>query len=177
MTGLYQNISLLENNKSLTFLYRAPKIYLDSLNMLAISNSYKEIFNINLLKSIKLAKFTCGYAYAYQLLGNLLYNEEVKDLNEKIINKFDEIIYERAYKIIYSELTKGEKEILLSSIKSSINQDIINDCNISKAQLSIYKRNLILKGILVNNREKIEFALPRFKEFLSFVNTYENIEI
>ena len=38
MTGLYENIYDLQNEKSLTFLYRAPKIILEPLNYTAIKN-------------------------------------------------------------------------------------------------------------------------------------------
>ena len=47
MTGLYDNVRSLQNEKSLTFLYRAPKIYLEPLNINAIANSYRETFNIS----------------------------------------------------------------------------------------------------------------------------------
>lgn len=40
-TGLYENIEELQNEKSLTFLYRAPKIQLKPLNNAAIINKYK----------------------------------------------------------------------------------------------------------------------------------------
>ena len=39
-TGLYENIDELQNEKNLTFLYRAPKIQLKPLNHLAIINKY-----------------------------------------------------------------------------------------------------------------------------------------
>lgn len=72
MTGLFKNISLIQKEKTLTFLYRAPKIYLGKLNMKAIANSYQNIFEIEEKKSIELAKITQGYAFAYQLLGNII---------------------------------------------------------------------------------------------------------
>ncbi len=109
MTGLYKNIASFVKEKSLTFLYRAPKIFLKELNMMAISNSYKNIFNISNQDSNKLAKFTLGYAYAYQLLGDILFTSGDYSLSKENIQKFDEIIYERVYSIIYSELTIKEK--------------------------------------------------------------------
>ncbi len=39
MTGLYENIYDLQNEKSLTFLYRAPKIILEPLNYTAIKKA------------------------------------------------------------------------------------------------------------------------------------------
>ncbi len=109
MTGFYKNVVSFVKEKSLTFLYRAPKIFLKELNMMAISNSYKNIFNISNQDSNKLAKFTLGYAYAYQLLGDILFTSGDYSLSKENIQKFDEIIYERAYSIIYSELTIKEK--------------------------------------------------------------------
>ena len=38
MTGLYENIYDLQNDKSLTFLYRAPKLLLEPLNYTSVRN-------------------------------------------------------------------------------------------------------------------------------------------
>lgn len=43
-TGLYENIDKLQNEKNLTFLFRAPKIQLKPLNQQAVMNKYKNIF-------------------------------------------------------------------------------------------------------------------------------------
>ena len=174
MTGLYQNISLLEKQKSLTFLYRAPKIYLGELNVRAIANSYKDIFEISEKEGIELAKITCGYAFAYQLLGNILFESGKTKLDNSIIDKFDELLQERSYDIIYSELTKREKEILKNATIDSSNEYIISKTNISKSQLSQYKKVLYLKGIIQDNRNGVIFRLPRFKEYLEFVIAIEN---
>lgn len=144
---------------------------------MSISNSYKNIFSLSNEDSIKLAKYTSGYAFAYQLLGNLLYESNDKVLNENLISKYDELLYERSYNIIYNELTNKEKEILKASVNDNSNEYIMTNVPISKEQLSAYKKNLVLKGILIKNKDSIEFALPRFKEFLKFIITYENIEI
>lgn len=173
MTGLYQNVYLLENQKTLTFLYRAPKIYLDSLNPRAIANSYKNIFGISESECIKLAKFTDGYAFAYQLLGNILFLNNKTTIDDFVIQKFDEAIQSSAYKIIYNELSQKEKEILKKSIEDNSNEFIINNCNMSKSQLSDYKKRLFLKGIILDNRNSIIFKLPRFKEFIEFIKEYE----
>ena len=46
MTGLYENIYELQNEKTLTFLYRAPKIELRPLNIGMIAEKYKSIFEL-----------------------------------------------------------------------------------------------------------------------------------
>lgn len=177
MTGLYQNVASFVKEKNLTFLYRAPKIFLKELNLMAISNSYKRIFNLDDKESIKLAKFTRGYAYAYQLLGDILFTSNDYSLSSENVSKFDETIYERAYSIIYSELTSKEKDILLTSLEDNSNEYIINKLGISKSQLSNYKSVLSKKGIIESDSRSIIFRLPRFKETLSFIKALEEIEI
>ena len=46
MAGLYDNISNLQNEKSLTFLYRAPKIFLEPLSIPAMTTSYRTVFGL-----------------------------------------------------------------------------------------------------------------------------------
>lgn len=170
MTGLYHNISALENKKTLTFLKRAPKIQMDTLNLKAIVNAYKNIFEISETESVQLAKMTNGYPFAYQLLGDLLFKNNSKKLTNEIIDKFDEIIQERAYSLIFNELSPKEQEILKSSVKDNSNQAIMKDINMKKNQLSNYKLTLFKKGILdSSNREKINIKLPRFKEYIQFL--------
>ena len=69
MTGLYENIYDLQNEKSLTFLYRAPKIELKPLSIPLIMQKYKEIFSLEDSQALDMAKVTEGYPFAYQVLG------------------------------------------------------------------------------------------------------------
>ncbi len=172
MTGLFNNISQLENQKSLTFLYRAPKIYMTELNPLSVANSYKTVFGLDNDRAIALAKYVNGYAYAYQVLGYILFKTGKSDIDEAVQEEFDETMLSRAYGVIYSELSDKEKSIILSATKSSRNADIIEDIGIDKTQLSAYKRRLVLKGILTESKTEIKFALPRFSEFLQFYSHY-----
>ena len=173
MTGLYQNISILQQDKSLTFLYRAPKIYLGALNLRAIANSYKNIFSISELESVKLAKLTNGYAFAYQLLGSILFKQNKTKADSFVIDEFDEILAERSYNVIYSEITKKEKELIKAAAIDNRNGYLIESLKISKSQLSNYKKILMMKGIINSNKRNVEFALPRFKEFINFVREIE----
>ena len=75
MTGLYENFSKLENNESLTFLFRTPKIFMTPLNLRAIAYSYIDTLNMKEIDAIEAAKITKGYAFAYQLLGYILFQK------------------------------------------------------------------------------------------------------
>lgn len=170
MTGLYQNISLLQNQKTLTFLYRAPKIYLDELNIRAIVNTYKEIFKIDDKTAIELAKLTNGYAYGYQLLGNILYRNGKHEIDSMVLNKYDELLQTHVYDKLFDKLTNREKEILLFSTSNPDNTFILNKAKLSKTMLSNYKKSLYLKGIIDKDYSKrIKYSLPRFKEYLLFI--------
>ena len=69
MTGLYDNLRALQNEKSLTFLYRAPRITLESLNLGTIADSYQRVFQIEREPAVEMARDTRGYSFAFQVLG------------------------------------------------------------------------------------------------------------
>ncbi len=170
-TGIYNNVCSVSNDKALTFLLRTPKIVLGSLNLRAIASSYSNIFEIDIEKAIKLAKLTSGYAYGYQLLGNLLYKQGSIEITDSLVNDFDLILEDRVYAQIWKELTKIEKNILinLASNEDMSNSDIAMKLNIKSNAFEVYKKSLIFSGIVENyERGHIRFALPRFKEFVSF---------
>ena len=73
-TGLYENIDELQNEKNLTFLFRAPKIQLKPLNQQAVVNKYKNIFQIDQDVAKQMAELTRGYPFAFQVLGYLTWN-------------------------------------------------------------------------------------------------------
>ena len=71
MAGLYDNLYQLQNEKTLTFLYRAPKIFLSPLNMSAVTESYRTTFHNSEEDARQMASLTKGYSYAYQVVGYL----------------------------------------------------------------------------------------------------------
>lgn len=176
-TGLYENIASLENENNLTFLIRAPKLYLSPLSMTAISSSYKSALELDELESIKCAKMTKGYAFAFQLLGYLMYENKAKTLDDNVITKFDQYLDEFAYSKIWTSLTKVEQNIL-ASIKTNnyvkVSQ-ILNDTNITKEYFSRYRDRLIKKGIIDGSSHgQVIFTLPRFYEFIQNKLMYQD---
>ncbi len=168
MSGLYENVSELERHKSLSFLLRAPKLILGPLSLYDIVFSYKNILNLNDEDAIKFAKMTKGYAYGYQLVGSLVYkNGKEADILEEYDNK----LIKNSYLLTWESLTAREKQFLSSLTKSSSQKEICELLKMSNGNLQTYKRRLIDKGIIVaKGRGEIDFALPRFKEFVQFEN-------
>ena len=168
-TGLFENISSLENESNLNFLIRAPKTFLTPLNPSSIAFSYESTLHLSHAQAIACAKLTKGYAFAFQLLGYLMFEQGKKEADQEALSSFDRYLDEYAYSKIWSTLSKVERSIV-SSFPSNSPVDvasILEKTKRSKEYLSRYRDRLIKKGILVSpERGKLSFALPRFKEFI-----------
>ena len=172
MTGLYENVSSLENDKSLTFLYRAPKIYLPPLSLRAITYSYMDLLKMEEETALEAAKETNGYAFAYQLLGYILFEQGKKKIDASVLREFDMALDEKSYSKIYSELTNKEKDIVCAIANGyQTNESIMKMIGIKSNALAVYKQTLSKKGVVdLSTRAIMTFALPRFKEFVLFYN-------
>ena len=104
MTGLYENIYDLQNEKSLTFLYRAPKIILEPLNYTAIKSHYMRIFDINDEMADKMTLLTRGYPFAFQVLGYLYWDNRKDHTLEDIMPEYDQYLDESNNKIYLMEI-------------------------------------------------------------------------
>ena len=169
MTGLYENIYNLQNDKSLTFLYRAPKMVLEPLNYTAVRKQYMDIFQLEIEAADQMAGLTKGYPFAFQVLGYLYWeNREEKSL-EDILPEYDQYLEEYVYSKIWSETSPKDKEILSSMARSGETRikNIREKINMTSGQFSIYRERLKNKGILDTRAYgEVSFALPRFAEFV-----------
>ena len=175
MTGLESNIVSLFNNKATSFLSRTPKIKLGPLDIKEISLNYQKFLLLDEKRSIEYAKLTKGYAFAYQVLGYYLFEYSNCPL-EEILDKFDIYMRNNGYDVIFNDLTSTEKKICLSLIEyDNQNADrIIDSLQISSNLFNKYRRLLIEKGIVESaGYGKLAFALPRFKEFVSYIKVYK----
>lgn len=167
MTGLYENIRNLQDEKTLTFLYRSPRISLGPLNLNAISNKYKEFFNISDVEAKEMAKLTNGYAFGFQALGFLTFKH-----NNNFLGAFDDYklyLDEYAYNKIWSELSNGDKKILYGIAKADTDKvkDILQSCDIDNNHFNPYRKRLIDKGILSDvERGRLKFVLPLFDDYI-----------
>lgn len=168
-TGLYENISSLENDNNMTFLIRAPKIYLCPLNLSKIAISYKQTLGLNDDEAIKCAKLTKGYAFAFQLLGYLMFESQTKSIDETLLSKYDQYLDEFAYNKIWSSLSKVEQKIV-SAVHSNNPVQIctlLDTLDMKKEYFSQYRSRLIKKGLIDGSQYgQIIFTLPRFNEFI-----------
>lgn len=169
MTGLYENFYDLQNEKLLTFLYRAPKLVLEPLNYTAVRKNYMDIFGVDIGMAEKMTVLTKGYPFAFQVLGYLYWENREKDIDD-ILPEYDQYLEEYVYGKIWSELSQLDKKILTEISLSGESRVIrLRERLDMKSELfSVYRERLKRKGV-IDTREygKIRLALPRFAEFVN----------
>jgi len=167
MTGLYENIYELQNTKTLTFLYRAPKVPLKPLSLPLIAQKYQNIFHLDDADAMEMAKATMGYSFAFQVLGYLCWVHQ-KPWKE-LLPEYDTYLEEYVYEKIWSELSRKDKSVLQAMSDTFISkvEDIRNKLQLSSNTFTVYRTRLLKKGlILTPDYGELQFALPRFREFV-----------
>lgn len=169
MTGLYENIYELQNDKALTFLYRAPKLVLEPLNYTAILKNYMDIFGIDAEAAGQMAALTKGYPFAFQVLGYLYWeNRETKSIAD-ILPEYDQYLEEYVYAKIWSELSELDRKILneIAVSGESKVKNIREKLDMKSELFSVYRDRLKRKGVIDTAQYGyIKMALPRFAEFV-----------
>jgi hypothetical protein len=125
MTGLYENVSDLQNTNNLTFLLRAPKVVLSKLSLRAMTLKYINSLSIDYETALKLAKITKGYAYAYQLIGNILFKSNSKDLDEENMQYLDLELENNVYLKIWESMSQTDKDVAFMMLEHTNVSDII----------------------------------------------------
>lgn len=116
MTGLYENIRNLQDEQSITFLYRSPRITLGPLNLSSIENKYQFVFNFKSNKAKEMASLTLGYAFAFQVLGFLTYKHNGN--YKEILDDYRLYLNEYSYNKIWSKLSNTDKKTLYGMAKA-----------------------------------------------------------
>lgn len=169
MTGLCDNIYNLQNEDSLTFLYRAPKMILEPLNYTAVRKQYMDIFGLDMEAAGEMTGLTKGYPFAFQVLGYLYWeNRDTKPL-EEILPEYDQYLEEYVYDKIWSELSELDRRILVEmSVSGETRVKRIREKLEMKSELfSVYRERLKRKGVLDTSKYgEVSFILPRFAEFV-----------
>ena len=169
MTGLYDNIYNLQNEDSLTFLYRAPKMILEPLNYTAVRKQYMDIFGLDMEAAGEMTGLTKGYPFAFQVLGYLYWENRNRKTLEEILPEYDQYLEEYVYDKIWSELSELDRRILIEmSVSGETRVKRIREKLEMKSELfSVYRERLKRKGVLDTSKYgEVSFILPRFAEFV-----------
>ena len=76
-TGLAKNIEDFAEEPNLTFFKRSDPVEIGPLNKYAIALMYRELLGVGENEAVTLSRFTCGYAYAYQVLGKYMWDSDM----------------------------------------------------------------------------------------------------
>ncbi len=166
-TGLYENIDELQNEKNLTFLYRAPKIQMKPLNQQAIIKKYMNIFQIEREQAAQMAELTKGYPFAFQVLGYLTWNNHGN--YQEVLEEYEQYLSEFVYDKIWSELSRKDRVVArgIAETDSGKIKDIREYLGMETNQFNPYRKRLIKKGILSGEmRGYVHFTLPLFEEYV-----------
>ena len=165
LTGLYENIYELQNEKTLTFLYRAPKMELQPLNIGMIASKYSEIFQLDEDEALQMAKETKGYPFAFQVLGYLCWRNEAEWT--EVLPEYSQYLEEYVYEKLWSELSSNDRKVLIAMTEADDQKvgSIRAKAGKSSSSFGVYRDRLIKKGIVgAAEYGYLEFALPKFKE-------------
>ncbi|MBR5974601.1 MAG: ATP-binding protein [Clostridiales bacterium] len=167
MTGLFENVRQLQDQKTLTFLYRAPRMALEPLNMGRMADSYARIFELSFSEALEMAKKTKGFSFAFQVLGYFTWKYR-KD-NERIRAEYKQYLEDFVYEKIWQELSSEDRRVLYGIAKTpsgnvaAIRKFLEMDNN----RFTPYRTRLIRKGIVNGNTYGVvRFALPLFENFV-----------
>ena len=166
-TGLYENIEQLANVKNLTFFRRATTIKTEPLNIIRMSEAYKQQLGIDSEEARKLALLTKGYAYAFQELGILYFKHGKSSSVEDICSELKTELFAYAYEKIWEELTDEDRELvrLLTDKEENKREQILTRMS-KPANYSVYRDRLIKRGIINARQAYISLALPFFGEYV-----------
>ncbi len=177
MTGLYENINKLQNEKNLTFLYRAPKIYLSALNTYRIAEYYEQIPGTSKEAASDMARLTKGYPFAFQVFGYFTCN---KGSFRKSLPEIKNYLYEYVYDKLWIELSDKEKKMLELMTEKNIKdvKTLRETFNSESNEFSVYRDRLIKKGILDGSRRGyLDFTLPFFEDYIREINDNYDYEL
>lgn len=167
MTGLYENIRALQDQKTLTFLYRAPRIALQPLNIGNMADKYQSIFNLEREEAIKMARKTRGYSFAFQVLGyfSWLHRSDPEAVESLFRQYLEEYVYEK----IWAEMSPTDRKVAkaIAQVPDGRIHDIRQLLGMETNQFNPYRMRLIRKGIVNGDQYgELKFALPLFEQFI-----------
>lgn len=145
----------------------------------AMSESYKKAFKEGGRYGSqdifdKMAKMTCGYAYAFQLLGYYIWETGEKEITlatlKSVLEKYKTDLYANSYTKIMQEMSSVDREFLYAMADSkttSISISTVGErMNKPKNYISRYRQRL-LEGHIISATDRgiITFSLSYFGEF------------
>lgn len=167
-TGLSKNIEDFASESNLSFFKRGDFIETKALNLIDIASMYSKLLEVSTEEAVVMSKFTCGYAFAYQLLGSLYFNKSESETFDDLLPEFDKVIFRDSYALIWPTLTEAEQKLVRIIALSPTGKiaDIKNEME-HPDNISVLRARLENKHIInTQRRGYITIDLPRFAEYV-----------
>ena len=167
MTGLYDNVRQLQDEKHMTFLYKAPRIPLGPLNIGAITTKYQKVFSVTADRAREMALTTKGYSFAFQALGYAAWKHDLD--REMYMEEFRQLLEEYVYDKIWSEMSPKDRRIAngLAHCPDGKISRINEYLGLKTDEINQYRKRLINKGIINgDDHGYLRFTLPLFDEYV-----------
>ena len=166
MTGLFANVRKLQDEKTLTFLYRAPRIQVGPLNIGAVADSFRKSFHTSDEQALDMARLTKGYSFAFQVLGYFTW--EHAGLDEAAMADFKQYLDDCAYEKIWSELSENDRKLAYGIARSEDGRvaNVRRVIGWETNQFNPYRDRLAKQGLVdTSARGYIRFTLPLFDRY------------
>ena len=166
-TGLYENIEQLYNVKNLTFFRRATTVKTEPLSQLRMSEVYRKTLGTDTSVARQLAEMTKGYAYAFQKLGSLAFQEKTELHPEELAEDLRSELFAYAYEKIWEEMSTEDRALvsLLLDQEEYKKEEVVS--RMEKPQnCLVYRDRLLRRGILKSRQGYIGLALPYFADYI-----------
>ncbi|MDD6072503.1 MAG: hypothetical protein PUC12_17080 [Clostridiales bacterium] len=167
-TGLYENIQEVSNVKNLTFFRRATTIKTEPLNMIRMTEMYKNKLHITGEEARKMARYTKGYAFGFQELGGLYFKKDSSESLEDILEDFKTELFAYSYEKIWEEMTETDRYLvsLLLEKDEYKREEVLRLMGKRAGSYSMYRDRLIKRGILESRQGYISLGLPFFADYV-----------
>jgi len=168
-TGLYKNIEDFVSEPHLSFFVRPKALIVDAIPIPNIVYMYKKLLSVDSATAKTMAEITCGYAWGYQLLGDLYFNKNDNEELDSVIDSFDQRMAS-TYDLIWNALTVAEQQFVVAIIESKTGE--INDIKglLSEEERGGYNsiRSRLINKHMIDGSVKgtVKIKLPRFKEYI-----------
>jgi hypothetical protein len=179
MAGLPSSVNDVLNDKVLTFLRRAHRVELESIDVKAVEFAYDQAFRQagrgfagDSLGESALA--TEGYPYLIQLLGYFLFNSGEKTLDSRLVQQALELskaeLFKNVHDLLFQEMSARDRDFLLAMTEDEGHSDfgaVRGRLGVSAGYASKYRERLLAVGMVrAVAHGKLAFAPPYMREYL-----------
>lgn len=169
-TGIFENIEELQNVPDLTFLYRAPRIILEPLDLTEIAFRYEGTLGVSAEEANSLAKLTKGYSFAFQALGHTYWEHMPVQTLSELLPDYDRLLTTASYSKLWKEMSDLDRTVCRAIAEQDGGKvkDIRESLSMKSNLFNAYRMRLKERGIIDTNvYGRISFSLPRFAEFVT----------